>query len=192
MNKSAVVVPFVQVSMLFIAHQDEHDETIQHTLRCTDVIGKFGSYLGLAKEKIRILEEGAMIHDVGKFFLSADMLYSPRSLSRDEFTKVKAHPLLGDFDILNKDVKAMKEQHHEYLDGSGYPYGLKGNAINPYTQILTIVDIHDALTYSRSYKKAWTEEDVRSEMTSHRGTRFNAELLDEFYRFLDKQKRTAL
>lgn len=181
MNNTAKIVPCANMTMLFMIHQAEHQETIQHTLRCTKAIGEFGSYLGLSKDKIRKLEQGAMIHDAGKFFLSANMLYSPRSLSQDEFELVKAHPLLGDFDVLDEDIKAMKEQHHEYLDGTGYPYGLKGNDIHPYAQILTIVDVHDALSNIRSYKEAWTEEDVRAEMHKHCGTRFNSDLLEAFF-----------
>lgn len=183
MNNKVVVAPSVQLSLLFVAHQAEHDETIRHTLRVAKTIAEFGSYLGMTEEEVRTLEEGAMFHDVGKFFLSANMLYSPRSLSHEEFDLVKAHPLLGDFHNLDADMKAMKEQHHEYLDGTGYPYGLKGNDIHPYAQMLTIVDVHDALSNSRSYKKSWTKDEVFAEMQRHRGTRFNSSLLDKFFAF---------
>lgn len=188
MDNYVSVVPFVQLSQLFFAHQDEHNETIQHTLRVTQTLRDFSSYLGMAENEIRTLEQGAMIHDAGKFFLSANMLYSPRSLSHDEFKLVKAHPLLGDFDDLDADIKAMKEQHHEYLDGTGYPYGLKGNAIHPYAQMLTIVDVFDALSNSRSYKKEWSKEEVKKEMYSHRGTRYNATMLDQFFEFQKMKK----
>ena len=67
MNKTAKVVPYAHMSMLFMLHQAEHEETIQHTLRCTKTVGEFGSYLGLSKDKIYKLEQGAMIHDAGKF-----------------------------------------------------------------------------------------------------------------------------
>lgn len=188
MNTLATVVPYAQMSTLFMEHQAEHKETILHTLRCTKAIGEFGSYLGMSKDKVHTLEQGAMIHDAGKFFLSADVLYSPRSLTKNEFELIKAHPLMGDFDIQDIDIKSMKEQHHEYLDGTGYPYGLKGNAIHPYAQILTIVDVHDALSHARSYKKAWSKEEVRVEMYKHSGTRFDSELLDAFFEHLESKE----
>lgn len=183
MNVNVAVVPFIKMSLLFLTHQNEHDETIQHTLRVAKTIGDFSSYLGMAEEETRTLEQGALIHDAGKFFLSANMLYSPGSLSCEEFNAVKAHPLLGDFGELRADIRAMKEQHHEYLDGTGYPYGLKGNAIHPYAQMLTIVDVHDALSNSRSYKKEWSESAVYQEMMKEKGTRYNPELLEQFFEF---------
>lgn len=190
-NISTIDAPFFQMSTLFVTRQDGHEETVQHTLRCTETIGKFGSYLGFGEDKVELLQQGAMIHDAGKFSLSPDVLYAQRSLSEDEFTMVKRHPLLGDIDILDSDIKDMKEQHHEHLDGSGYPYGLKGNAISIYAQILAIVDVYDALSHARSYKKAWSDAEVRTEMTNHRWTRFNGDLLDEFYCFIDAQKKNC-
>lgn len=184
MNKAVTIASHAQLHVLFAEYGRVHEETIQHTLRVTNLLGEFGSYLGYGEECLLTLQEGALIHDIGKFFLSANMLYSPRSLSKDEFDLIKSHPLLGDVEVTDEGVKAMKEQHHEYLDGTGYPYGLKGNAIHPYAQLLTIVDVYDALSNARAYKKAWSPENIELEMNRHRGTRYNPEYLDAFFAFM--------
>lgn len=185
MKQNVSIVPLVKMSLLFFSHKEDHGETIRHTLRCTELIGQFGSYLGLSEKTIQTLEQGAMIHDIGKFFISAETLYSPRKLTQEEFTLVKSHTLIGGIDLEDEDIRAMKEQHHECLDGSGYPFGLKGDEIHPYAQLLAIVDVYDALIQPRSYKGAWTQEEVRTEMRQHKGTKFNSEMLERFFAFID-------
>lgn len=187
MNSTLHIVPMVQLSLLFFAHHGEHHETIQHTLRCTELIGKFGSYLGFNEEDVDTLQKGAMLHDIGKFFVSPDMLYASRRLTDQEFTLIKQHPVMGDLEGLDPVIRAMKEQHHEFLDGSGYPLRLSGHQIHPFAQILTIVDVYDALKHARSYKKAWTDDEIFDEMMRYRGTRFNPIYLDAFFLFLSKQ-----
>lgn len=186
MKQPVSIVPLVKMSLLFFAHQDDHQETIQHTLRCTKLIGAFGSYLGLGKDTIRVLEQGAMVHDMGKFLIPAEVLYSPRKLTQEEFALVQTHTLIGDVDFDNEAIQAMKEQHHEALDGSGYPMGLTEDEIHPYAQLLAIVDVYDALIQPRSYKKAWTQEEVRNEMMNHRGKKFNPHMLDSFFAFIEE------
>lgn len=185
MKQNISIVPLVKMSLLFFAHQNDHGETIRHTLRCTELIGGFGSYLGLGKKTIQTLEQGAMIHDIGKFFIPADVLYAPRKLTKEEFSIIQTHPQMGGVELHDNDIRAMKEQHHECLDGSGYPLGLKGAEIHPYAQLLSIVDVYDALIQPRSYKPAWTQEEVRSEMRKHKGTKFNADMLERFFVFID-------
>lgn len=184
MNTTRHIVPMVQLSLLFFAHNDEHQETIQHTLRCTKLIGEFGSYLGMSEEEVETLRRGAMLHDIGKFQVSPDTLYAGRKLTEDEFSLVKEHPLLGNLDGVDPVIRAMKEQHHEYLDGSGYPHQLHGHQIHPFAQIMTIVDVYDALKSPRCYKEAWCDEFIFHEMMRHRGTRYNPIYLDAFFVFL--------
>ena len=191
MNDQLHVVSNSIMDALFHAHRMEHHETIQHTLRCVQLIGDFGSYLELNDEDIDILKQGALFHDIGKFYVPADTLYAERPLTEDEFTLVKRHPVLGNLEGINPIVRAMKEQHHEHLDGSGYPSRLLGHQIHPFAQILTIVDVYDALQSVRSYKVAWTEEEIFEEMSRYRGLRYNSIYLDSFFDFIEetKQKR---
>lgn len=185
MNTTYQSLPMVQLSLLFVAHNDEHKETIQHTLRCTELIGEFGSFLKLDESDITLLKKGAMLHDIGKFFVPAKTLYANRRLKESEFELIKTHPLLGEVDGLDPVVQAIKEQHHEALDGSGYPLGLTGSEIHPFAQIMAIVDVYDALKTPRAYKTSWSEERIYQEMMSHRGTRFNAIYLDAFFSFIE-------
>jgi len=174
----------VQLSLMFFTHWRNHEETIQHTLRCTTLIGQFGSYLGFGKEDVDILERGAMFHDIGKFSIPTDVLYASRKLSEEEFNQIKVHPIEEEVQHIEPIVLAVKEQHHEYLDGSGYPRGLKQEDIHPFSQIMTIIDVYDALKCKRSYKRAWTDEEIKEEMMKYRGIRYNAFYLDKFFEFV--------
>lgn len=174
----------VKLGMMFFTHHQEHQETIFHTLRCAKMIKGFGAHMGYDEGDVLLLEKGALLHDIGKFDVEAETLYACRKLTNDEFAWIKQHPIMGQIDGFEPEALAMKEQHHEYLDGSGYPYGLKGAEIHPFAQMLTIIDVYDALKYARSYKKSWSDEEIFEEMMRHRGTRFNPVYLDAFFEFL--------
>lgn len=184
MNTTYNRISMVQLSLMFFTHWQNHEETIQHTLRCTKLIGQFGSYLGLGKEDIKILERGALFHDIGKFSIPSEVLYASRKLSEEEFKQIKIHPIEKDVEHIEPIVLAMKEQHHEYLDGSGYPRGLKKEDIHPFAQIMTIIDVYDALKFKRSYKRAWSDEEILEEMMRFRGIRYDAHYLDKFFEFI--------
>jgi putative nucleotidyltransferase with HDIG domain len=102
---------------------------------------------------------GALLHDIGKSKVSRYILNKPGKLTEDEFRIMKCHPEFG-LDIVQEaaDIPAESQviihQHHEKLDGRGYPQGLKGDEIHPYARISFIVDVFDALTTDRSYRKA--------------------------------------
>lgn len=176
----------VKLGLMFYTHHQEHHETIFHTLRCAKMIKAFGLYCGFDESDISLLEKGALLHDIGKFEVCGETLYASRKLTNTEFALIKQHPIMGHIEGFEPEALAMKEQHHEYLDGSGYPLGLKGAEIHPFAQMLTIVDVYDALKYARSYKKSWNNAEIFEEMMRYRGTRFNPIYLDAFFEFLLK------
>lgn len=129
-----------------------------HTERVSQYAVFLGERLGLNDKKLEILRIGALIHDIGKIGINQDILNKPGPLDKEEKYHIEMHPILGE-QICSplkalKDVKSIIRSHHEKLDGSGYPDGLKNEQIPLEARIVTVVDIFDALTTDRSYRKA--------------------------------------
>lgn len=142
----------------------------------------FGAYLNFSKEQLKILMKAAILHDLGKKDVPNEIVNKNGKLTDEEFTIMKHHPTysvdllkaLGEDSSL---LFTIIEQHHEKIDGSGYPYGLKGDEINIYSQILAITDIFDALTTKRSYKEALKSYEALEIMKNHMSNELNESLL---------------
>lgn len=123
---------------------------------------KLGERLSFSHDEMEILNKGAMLHDIGKIGVPDLILNKPGSLTKEEFDIMKEHTIIGENIIKSlksfNDIKTIIRHHHEKLDGSGYPDGLKAERIDVYTRIVAIVDIYDALTMDRPYRKAMTNE----------------------------------
>jgi putative nucleotidyltransferase with HDIG domain len=136
-----------------------HRSTYQHCLVVTGVIANFARATGMSRTDMMLLTIAGFLHDIGKIRVPLAILDKPAALTHDEFNQIKRHPLIG-FEYLKGepkvtgDVLSAVRHHHEFLDGSGYPYGLVGEAIDDLTRILTICDIYGALVESRPYKAA--------------------------------------
>jgi putative two-component system response regulator len=144
-----------------------------------------GRALGLNAEDLSVLEHGGFLHDIGKIGVPDSVLLKAGPLSRAEYEIVKQHPVVGDrlcsgMRFLRR-VRAIVRHHHERLDGSGYPDGLRGDEIPLAAQIVTIVDIYDALTTARAYKPALSKEQAYEELRAEarRGWR-RADLVEAF------------
>jgi HD-GYP domain-containing protein (c-di-GMP phosphodiesterase class II) len=118
-----------------------------------------GRFIGLSHEELRALAYGAALHDVGKSRISQDVLNKEGKLSDDEFNHIKQHAAFG-FDILFETTGEVDERvlsavrhHHEKLDGSGYPDGIKGSNISTFAKIVAVADVFDALNTKRCYKE---------------------------------------
>jgi putative nucleotidyltransferase with HDIG domain len=127
---------------------------------------------------------GALLHDVGKLLVPAEVLNKPGKLSDEEWALVRRHPsagveLLADIEF-PWDVCPIVQSHHERWDGKGYPDGLAGTAIPLTARVVCIADVYDALTSKRSYKERFTHEKAMDVMRRDRGTAFDPELFDLF------------
>ncbi|MEN6389844.1 MAG: HD-GYP domain-containing protein [Syntrophomonas sp.] len=133
-----------------------------HTERVSQYSVFLGEKAGLSEKRLENLRMGALIHDIGKIGIDQDVLNKPGKLDDQERQHIETHPLLGERICTPlkafKDVRSIIRSHHEKLDGSGYPDGLRGDAINLETRIVTIADIFDALTTERSYRQALSIE----------------------------------
>lgn len=135
------------------------DYTFQHSLNVTIYSIAIGIGLKMPKKEMLQLGIGAMLHDVGKVFIDQDILQKAAPLSDEEFEVIQSHTQLG-FDFLRKhsDIPLVAAhcafQHHERLDGSGYPRGIGRNDIHKYAKIIGIADVFDAVTSNRVYRDA--------------------------------------
>lgn len=140
------------------AVQFHHSGTYGHSLAVAGLAGAFARHLGWKKEDCCEVVAGGLVHDIGKMRIPLTILDKPGALSDKERELVDKHPVFGQ-EILRPrlevpvDVKKMAIQHHEFLDGSGYPNGLKGDRINAKVRLITICDIYCALTEERSYRE---------------------------------------
>lgn len=141
-----------------------------------------GKEMGLDEEQINAIRLGASIHDIGKIHVPAEILNTPRRLSEIEFELIKTHPQQG-YEIL-KDVdfpwpiQDVILQHHERLDGSGYPYGLKGNEICLESRIVAVADVVEAICNHRPYRSALGIDDALKVIKQGRKLLFDEDAVD--------------
>lgn len=135
------------------------DYTFQHSVSVCALLVSFGRVRGLGRDTIREIGVGALLHDVGKMKIPTAILNKPGKLTDAEFDLMKSHvdrsrALLEDTRGMTQAGMDVAAQHHERFDGSGYPLGLKRDAISLYGQMAAIVDVYDAITTDRCYHKA--------------------------------------
>ena len=134
------------------------DSIYRHSVNVAALSSLLAGWLGLSERDIKLLTYSAILHDIGKLKINPDVLNKPRSLTRDEFKKVKKHPITGynivkEIAYLGKSVSYGILMHHERMDGSGYPLGIKGEKIHEFAKIIAIADVFDAINSNRAYKK---------------------------------------
>src|SRR5258708_1607493 len=138
-----------------------HNNSYRHCLFVTGFAVAFAQHLGMREEDQRRLTRAALLHDVGKAFIPVAILDKLDSLTDEEMGEMRKHPRLG-FDALAAQGSFPREMldvvlhHHELLDGSGYPDGLRGDQISDIVRLMTIVDIHSALVEKRAYRLPFT------------------------------------
>lgn len=137
-----------------------HEDILVHSVNVCVYSVILAPTLGLARHAIRDLGIGALLHDIGKVY-HMDLVGKPGRLTREEFERMQGHAADG-FDLLREDPELnllsahVALQHHERLDGSGYPRGLRANEIHPWAKIVAVADVYDALTGDRTYGSAQT------------------------------------
>lgn len=145
--------------------RDYSNYTFQHSVNVTAISLAIGTRLGLTTEELNNLTTGGLLHDIGKMRIPLEILEKDGLLTREEFGIVRRHPEWG-WDLLNQRdelpavVWSIARQHHETLDGKGYPDNLVGSAIHDLSRIVTVVDMWDALRSERPYKPAWNPDKI--------------------------------
>ncbi|OEZ63487.1 cyclic di-GMP phosphodiesterase response regulator RpfG [Janthinobacterium sp. HH103] len=163
--------------------------TYMHSVAVCALMTALARELGLAPEQVRSAGLAGLLHDIGKMAVPSAILNKPGSLSEAEFSSVRAHPAaghrmlqeVGEIDPVALDVCL---HHHEKLDGSGYPKGLRGEEISLFARMGAICDVYDAITSNRPYKQGWCPADSLRRMAGWRGGHLDAQLFAAFVKCL--------
>ena len=160
-------------------------ETRGHTDRVVNLARCFADAVGLDPEQRQALAWGAYLHDLGKLAVPDAILLKPAKLTAEEFAAIRRHTLYGvemvrDIAFLPAETVAVVRSHHERWDGGGYPDGLAGGDIPLLARMFSLVDVYDALTSERPYKRAWTHADAVTELQKQAGSQFDPHLVPLF------------
>lgn len=158
--------------------------TAGHSERVAAYAERIGRTLSLSVEDMRTLSISSLLHDIGKIGVPEYILDKPDRLSEEEFAAIKIHPakgaeIIGDipfYDIIKSGIL----YHHERWDGSGYPFGLTGEAIPLHARIIAVADVYDAITDDRPYRKGLNRSEAEEFFKKNRTTMFDAMLVDVF------------
>lgn len=168
------------------------DETEGHTRRVVDLTEKLARRVGVPENDLIHLLRGALLHDIGKIIVPDEILFKPGPLTEQEWVIMRKHPeaaykAIKRIDYLHQAVD-IPYCHHEWWDGSGYPRGLKGNQIPIAARIFSVIDVWDALSSDRPYRKAWPVEKILSYLEEQSGKQFDPHIVNTF---LDMIKNDA-
>ena len=173
-----------------VAAMDAKDPfTASHSERVTLLALRLGEALQLPRERLRVLEFGALLHDVGKIAVPEQILRKPDRLTDDEWALIRLHPeksaeIVGQVAPL-ANVATIVRHHHERMDGRGYPDGLMGEAVPYLSRIIGIADAYEAMTADRAYRGALTPEQARAIIREELGRQFDPALGQVFLSLTD-------
>ncbi len=172
--------------------ESRSQEAGNHVRRMSQVCFMLAQADGMPEDEVATLMHAAPMHDVGKIATPDAVLLKPGKLTEEEWEIMKQHPTVG-LQILDgsqrpilKAAAVIAHQHHEKYDGSGYPQGLKGEAIHPYARIVAVADVFDALSHKRCYKDAWPAAKVTEHLREVAGHHLDPHYVDLLIRNMDK------
>lgn len=177
------------IFMLARAAEARDGTTGIHIEHVRDLAAELARAMGHREAEIREIAWSAMLHDVGKLRVPDRVLLKPGSLDAEEWDLIRQHPVWGEQLLSGDDsfaiARRIARSHHENWDGTGYPDGLRGEAIPLPARIVRVVDVFDALRSERPYKPAWPLERALDELRGQRGTGMDPEVVDLFVRLRD-------
>jgi HD-GYP domain-containing protein (c-di-GMP phosphodiesterase class II) len=167
---------FIQVMESTIAVRDPY--TVTHQRQVTQIACTIGREMGLSEDRLHDLRIASALHDLGKIAIPSELLAKSGKLTILEFALLKTHPQVA-YNIL-KPIKLLKHateiilQHHERLDGTGYPRGLRGHEILLEARILGVADVMEAMCSHRPYRHSLGGTEAREEITRYKGILYDA------------------
>lgn len=171
------------VQLIDIRSKDDY--LFAHCVNCTILALIIAMRMNYGNDSLKHLALGATFHDLGMIAIPGSILCKPGELTEDEYQSVKKHPVYGfelfkNTSLYNGASGAIVLQHHERVSGQGYPLGLEDNRISPLAQIVGIVDVYDALTSDRPYRKAYKPHEAVEMIMSWGGGCFDMKILNNF------------
>jgi putative nucleotidyltransferase with HDIG domain len=175
-GEEAFLGAHVRSLLVHLATKDAYTEV--HTRRVSLLAVQLAELLGLSAGRLRSLAIGGLMHDIGKLSVPSEILQKPGPLTEAEFEVIRRHPergarLVDELGGFPREVRRLVLDHHERLDGSGYPRGLRAEEIDLETRILTVCDVYDALVSKRVYREAWSQYQALSLLHQESGTGFD-------------------
>jgi putative two-component system response regulator len=166
-------------------------ETEGHTQRVSEMTQQLGRAAGLDEEALLQIKRGALLHDVGKLGIPDSILLKPEALSATEWAVMRKHPVyayewLSSIEYLHNALE-IPYCHHEKWDGTGYPRGLRGEEIPLSARLFAVVDVWDALTSDRPYRKALSKEETWKYICGQSGKHFDPKAVEAFAKSFDKK-----
>ncbi len=159
--------------------------TLEHSWSVLKLSYELGKKAKLAEEDMENLLLGAVFHDIGKSLIPQDILNKPGKLTDEEFNIVKKHPELG-YQFMKENSSLPKQaleiilDHHERIDGTGYPKNKKGDEISTLAKIVSICDVYNALATNRVYRKAMCTQEALMVLEEAKGTQLDCQLVNTF------------
>jgi HD-GYP domain-containing protein (c-di-GMP phosphodiesterase class II) len=159
-------------------------ETEGHTQRVTEMTEQLAQRMGISNTELVHVRRGALLHDVGKMGIPDRILLKPSTLSKSEWIIMRLHPqyayeMLSPIEYLRPALD-IPYCHHERWDGTGYPRGLKGDQIPLAARIFAVVDVWDAMTSERPYRKAWSQQEATDYIRAQSGVQFDPAAVEMF------------
>jgi putative nucleotidyltransferase with HDIG domain len=166
--------------------------TSGHQRRVADLARAIATEMGLTKDSIEAIRTAGVIHDLGKICIPAEILSKPAKLNDTEFSLIKAHPKVA-YDILKEiefpwPVAEIVLQHHERMNGSGYPQGLAGEEILMEARVLAVADVVEAMASNRPYRPALGIKEALKEIEKNKGILYDPQAVNACLRLFSKKK----
>lgn len=186
------------INVLGRASDYRDTDTGLHIHRISEYCSAIARALDFDDEAVQLIRDASPMHDVGKIGIADAILQKPGKLTVEEFDEIKKHPSIGEGIIGNQNsevltvAKIIAMQHHERVDGRGYPNGLTGAQINLNAKITAVADVFDALTSARPYKEPWPIEKAIALINEESGKQFDAQVVAAFNRVSDEIQRICI
>lgn len=188
LHKDAETTYIQTISALAMAVEARDTYTRGHCKRMAEYSLLLADAFNLDEKSRKLLSDASVLHDVGKIGMSDEILRKAHQLSGPEFEIIKEHSKIGE-NIL-KPIASLRplcdlvRHHHEWVDGSGYPDGLRGDELSILVKILAVVDAFDAMTSDRPYRKSLSIDQAKAELIKYSGSHFDKEVVDKFIKLI--------